>query len=178
MIKKEFLLIIILLTTSCSKEPKSEKTKREKNKAEIFIYRNYNVELMDEMTINLSYDTFLLKQDEYLYRYINKDGEVLYDFDKKVLIQDKSTIELLLKSSMSFSINGKSYAVHKYVTGYNDIDGCVTHFFSPDFGIIFQYSTTWGNYRELYQSPNDELVSALISCMYNERDFYKGCLNE
>jgi len=173
MIKKRFLLIIVLFSTSCSKKPKSEETK-----AEMLVYRNYNIELMDEMTTNLSYDTFLLEQNEHLYKYINKEEEVLYDFGRKVLIQDKSTAELFLQSSKNFSINGKSYVVHKYITGYDVIDGCVAHFFSPDFGIIFQRSTTWGNYRELYQSPNNELVSALISCIYNERDFYKDCLNE
>jgi hypothetical protein len=79
-------------------------------------------------------------------------------------------------STQDFTIDRK-YTVFKFASKPFAIDGCVTHFWAPEFGIILTRSATWKSFRKL-KTNNDSLnkkIHLLTELIYQDTKFYKGC---
>lgn len=188
---RQLLYIIFLLTIfqSCKSDQVADK-----DDLLTYYYVNYDIECCTELyltenqiqyyhsitdsiyTLNyiffkdsISTDTitYLLKEDKTFYpKYLinrkNKDHDIF-----------------LFINSITFTID-KEYKVYKYASNPFVIDGCETHFWTPEVGIILTRSTTWRNFRKL-RTNNDSInrkIDLLVELIYQDTEFYKGCLEE
>ncbi len=88
------------------------------------------------------------------------------------------TRQFQLVDKVEFSINNKTYQVYKYAYNATVIDGCVTHFWTPELGVFIIRSTTWRNMRILYSTnpvKNDE-INTLCRLVWQKPEFYFGCV--
>ncbi len=88
-----------------------------------------------------------------------------------------SDSEFVLTDMKEFSVNFKQYRVYKYALNPNAIDGCVTHFWTPELGVFLVRSTSWRKMRVMYSTnsnKNDEITS-LCRLIWQYPEFYFGC---
>lgn len=111
--------------------------------------------------------TYFLKED--------KTFEPVYLFNGK----KKENDYFSLVNSVKFKID-REYEVYKYSRNTAVSDGCTTHFWSPEIGIILTRSATWGNFRKL-RTNNDSInrkIDLLAELIYQDTKFYQGCSEE
>jgi len=119
-------------------------------------------------------------------KYTTPKGDIsLYEFD----IVDKTNCSYILNGikqdfryiiSAHFLLNNKEYTVFKYESGYRAIDGSVSHFWTPEFGLFFSMSNTWCNYSKLLITSNKEKqkeLSHLIEMVLLNYDLIYGYKN-
>ncbi|MPQ48901.1 hypothetical protein GCQ56_18030 [Marinifilum sp. N1E240] len=77
-----------------------------------------------------------------------------------------------------FSINFKTYVVYKYAYNTSAIDGCVTHFWTPELGVFLIRSTTWRSMRILYSTNTaiNDKINSLCRLIWQKPEFYFGCV--
>ncbi|WP_378410687.1 hypothetical protein [Rhodocytophaga aerolata] len=71
----------------------------------------------------------------------------------------------------------REYKVYKYSSNGAGMDGCVSHFWVPEFGIILKRNSTWRGFQKL-RTNNDSInrqIELLTDIIYQDQDFYRGC---
>lgn len=79
-----------------------------------------------------------------------------------------------------FEINGKRYPVYKFISNYHVDDGCISHFWSPEFGIILIKPSSWCNYKKLvmFNVEKAKELNNLIEMLFLNYKFLYGCLDK
>ncbi|NLR95185.1 hypothetical protein, partial [Flammeovirga agarivorans] len=102
----------------------------------------------------------------------------------KVITNETSIEDLFLVNKKSFSIlNGnklKNYQVYKFAEKLHTIDGCITHFWMPEFGVMLTKSVTWGSLQKLRSTEEhkDEILQRLTNIIIQDVSFFNGCSEE
>ncbi len=84
---------------------------------------------------------------------------------------------LRLIGNKEYFINGKAYPIYKYGLNMLVADGCSTHFWSPELGILLTHSATWGSFSRIQvsDSQKNDIIDQLSNIIMNDREFYSGC---
>jgi len=180
-----FLFFTILIISCCS----SEKIQTS-NKSTQYFYVNYNLGKYSELyldTTKVVYQSSTLDSIHTLIYESNVDT-LVYKVKKSKNFQPEyfSREKLLNKScfvyvsSKNFQIDGQVFYVYKYAYNPEGIDGCSTHFWSPDLGIFLKRFPTWRNFSKL-QTNNTGInnqINLLAELIYQDTQFYQGCAEE
>ena len=88
--------------------------------------------------------------------------------------------DFVFVSSREYKIEGQLFNVYKYAKNPFVIDGCITQFWTPEFGIIIKRSSTWRNFSKLRTSSkvNNQKIDLLFELINQDTEFYKGCYEE
>lgn len=76
-----------------------------------------------------------------------------------------------------YSIDGKTYPIYKYGLNMLVTDGCSTHFWSPELGILLTYSPTWGSFSRMKVDDDQktDIIEQVSNIIMNDKEFYGGC---
>ncbi|MFB6320868.1 hypothetical protein [Saccharicrinis sp. FJH54] len=93
---------------------------------------------------------------------------------------NRKKVDFEFVSSREYLIEGELFCVYKYVKNPSVIDGCVTQFWNPDFGIVIKRSSTWKDFSKL--QTNSENINRIINLLFDvinqDTEFYYGCKEE
>ena len=185
-----YLFIFCLILQACSPEKDFNEGTAIK-----YFYVDYHIELLTEVQLIADTIEYLVSISDSVYtlQYINqKDSQlsdtVSYilkqsaDFEPRFLMSGKpdKPYDLVYVDNRDFRINDKIYPVFKYASNTAAIDGCITHFWTPEFGIILTRSATWKSFSKL-QTNSDSInkeINLLSEVIYQETSFYNGCTEE
>ena len=162
----------------------------EKEVALRYFYINYEIALLSEVMMTedtLDYVSSVSSDSIYTLEYVypkSTDGYILRadsDFEPIYISNAKDTSSsFVYVANQDFKINDRNYQVFKYASNPGSIDGCVTHFWTPEMGIILIRSSTWRNFSKL-QTNNDSInkeINLLAELIYQDVAFYYGCTEE
>ncbi|MDR2040620.1 MAG: hypothetical protein LBQ60_22115 [Bacteroidales bacterium] len=78
-----------------------------------------------------------------------------------------------------FKTREKQYTVYKFASNFKAEDGCINHFYVPDFGIILTSSRYWGSYEKLWinNMESQQEIDNLIELIILNYKFYYGCVD-
>ncbi|WP_152426417.1 hypothetical protein [Cesiribacter andamanensis] len=147
--------------------------------------------------LNLAEDSIVFKISEvdsiHTLNYIYPDGLELSDTVTYILKADKDFHPKYISSRkeakpqdfdyvghQEYKINDKVYPIFKYASNALTTDGCITHFWTPEIGIILTRSASWGDFGKL-QTNNDSInrqINLLAELLFQDVSFYKGCTEE
>ena len=184
------LFIIYLILQGCSPDKSFNEDKPIK-----YSYINYQIELVSDVLITADTTEYLLSVSDSIYslKYIyQKDSQesdtVSYilkqspDFQPKYLINRKRVEPqaFVYVANQGFRINDKIYPVYKYASNPYVTDGCVTHFWTPELGIILTRSSTWRSFRKLQTNADriNRQINLLSEVIFQDVSFYNGCDQE
>lgn len=182
-------MIIILTNFACNSRKVDDKIKTTK-----FYFVNYNLELPSELyldTVEIVIDT-KVQDSIYALTYVflndNAKDTIIYNLKeseyyqpKYYLNREKAEIDdFVFVSKKDYQINGQKFDVYKYAKNPIGIDGCVTHFWTPEIGVIIRRSATWRNFSKLQTNDFDfnQKINLLTELIYQDTEFYKGCVEE
>jgi hypothetical protein len=181
--------MLLTISQSCKTDQVAEK-----GELLSYYYLEYDIECCTELYLTenqVQYSNFITDSIYTLNYIFNKDSisadTITYllkenkNFEPKYLINGKKKDHdiFLFANSKTFTID-KEYKVYKYASNPFVIDGCVTHFWTPEFGVILTRSTTWSSFRKL-RTNNDRIsrkIDLLVELIYQDTEFYKGCVEE
>ncbi|MFT5669009.1 MAG: hypothetical protein ACI9DK_003220 [Vicingaceae bacterium] len=181
---KIYFISIILLFASCIQE-KDKLTKKPVGHS----YISYNLECCDEVKMDTSFYDYNVKVTDslhyLLYSDINKSSRVKLALSlnesssPSYLINDKIK-EITYVSKRTLGIEFEKFQVYKFALNPYSIDGCITVFWVPEFGIILKRSSTWKDFRKLQSSneSDNKKINLLAELIYQNEAFYKGCTKE
>jgi hypothetical protein len=151
---------------------------------------SYDLEFLTELyldTVEVKIETEI--QDSiYSLTYLFSSDTVIYNLKESENYQPKyyrngqkvENNDFVFVAKKDYQINGQKFDVYKYTRNPMGIDGCVTHFWSPEIGVIIKRSATWRNFSKL-QTNNFDLnqkINLLAELIYQDTEFYKGCVEE
>lgn len=186
---KQFLIMVsILLIVSITDS--NGKNKFQKNYGtQYFIYFEFCKPLSDchvdtakldfkktftDSICTLSY-TYKSHMDTIIEKYILSERA---NFSNQYIINDGEEFIFNLKflNTGTYSINKQDFKVYKLVNNEELIDGCVDHFWSPQFGIILMRSRKWSSYRVLAIENNRDYkyLEILIQLIMQDYNFFVG----
>ena len=154
-----------------------------------YSYVNYYVELASEVMLTVDSLDYLSSVSDSIYtlQYIYPKDTVGYvlradsDFQPKYISKANDTSDAFVYvAHQDFKINDRIYPVFKYANDPAVIDGCVTHFWTPEIGVILTRSSTWRNFSKL-QTNNDSInseINLLAEVIFQDVAFYYGCTGE
>lgn len=127
---------------------------------------NYSLK-QDDNTIILTYKT---NQDTTIYRLQKdkKEGAYFYNGQEK---------PLWLIDKKEYSVDGITYLIYKYGLNMFVTDGCSTHFWSPELGILLTHSAIWRSFSRMKSGDDqkNDLINQLSNIVMNDKRFYEGC---
>ncbi|MCT4664078.1 MAG: hypothetical protein N4A45_02450 [Flavobacteriales bacterium] len=180
-----FLLGLVLFQINISCGNHNEKLDRQ------YSYQDYNFQDYDGVVIRSFRVHFSMEIRDsvhklrYIYEDTEKQDTITFrlsensDFLPEYFSNGKKSNKVFdFVSSKNYTFNGQSYQVYKYARNYLAVDGCVIYFWCPNFGIILKRSATWRNYQKLQmnQPAENEKLNILVELLYQDSEFYKGCL--
>jgi len=172
-----------MIFTCCSLRNKPTEENQTK-----YYYVNFDFYFGNEVmidTIKIDY-SICQKDSVYTLKYIYKKDSTFDTLTytlkestlyKPSLFQNNEDQEFQYVTNMCFKYKGKIFKVYKYAKNAMAIDGCVTHFWVPEFGIILKRSTTWRNYCKLRTSSDSTniYIDFLSEMIFQNPEFYSGC---
>jgi len=154
-----------------------------------YLYVNFSIECCDDVRVDTTYFDYSVKATDSLYylfyssilntdrtRYTlspNNTSNPYYSFEHK-----EEKFVFVSRKTIQIGIN--KYKVFKYALNPFSIDGCITHFWVPEIGIILKHSSTWKNFSKL-QTDNHKInskINQLTDIIFQDETFYKGCNRE
>ncbi|ANQ52834.1 hypothetical protein MY04_5503 [Flammeovirga sp. MY04] len=178
-------LIFILFIFGC------QRTDIKQNFSVEYFYVNYDIEnsfLVNTDTTKVEF--FNAKKDSietltYIYNQENNNDTVkIYlkqsqDYQPKYFTNglEKDNYYFVFEDSKKYIINGNNYEVFKYSKNPLIIDGCISYFWVPNFGIILKRSSTWETYQKLQTNDlqlNNNL-NLLEEVILSDTKFSSGC---
>ncbi|AHM59096.1 hypothetical protein D770_25675 [Flammeovirgaceae bacterium 311] len=178
------LFICCLIIQACSPDKSFIEEKAIK-----YSYVNYQIELVSEVLLTVDTTKYLFSVSDSIYtlKYINPKDTVSYILRADSIFQPiyitnaKDTSDsFIYVAHLDFKINDRLYRVFKYASDPGVIDGCVTHFWTPELGIILTRSSTWRSFSKL-QTNSDSInqqINLLAEVIYQDASFYNGCNKE
>ncbi|QHT70961.1 hypothetical protein GXP67_32095 [Rhodocytophaga rosea] len=191
--------IIIIISLSLALLSCSQKNEAELSSKEIeYYYVEYNIEcctmagvlkqkMLHSTTVKDSMYTLTYiiegkqKPDTLIYR-LKENHTYIPQYEYNT-IPDKlfslvgSTSILVWGDSLLTRGLKDTYKVYKYASNGASMDGCYSHFWIPQFGIILKRNPTWRNFQKL-RTNNDSInrqIELLTDIIYQDQDFYRGC---
>ena len=180
-----YILTIILTIFACNPRKVDDTQKKTK-----FYFVNYDLEFSPELyldTIEVKIDT-KIQDSIYSLTYLYPNDTIIYNLKASENYQPNyyrngqkvATNDFVFVSKRDFEINGRKFYVYKYARNPIGIDGCVTHFWIPEIGVIIKCSATWRNFSKLQTNDFDlnQKINLLAELIYQDTEFYKGCVEE
>jgi len=147
----------------------------------LYLRTNFDIEIADEVytetypiNLNQIQDGKMVKlimqseQDTVIYELSENESNGRYSRNGK-----SEPITLLDKKD--YQMDGQAYPIYKYGLNMIEMDGCSTHFWSPEFGILLIHSATWGGFSQIRPQDKNELIDQLSRIIMNDKKFYEGC---
>lgn len=177
-IKLKTVIVLMFFVFSCNNEKEVIYDKSLKSDTNILVYNRYEYELSD---IYITSDTVdwvgVIGESEstFEYNYFKEISkyQLTYMDVGNFLIKNQDTLALHFGGERLFVINENEFLVYKFLESPLTVDGCVTHFVSPRYGVLIKKSHTWRNYTELNTSFLG--CKELMSVLKNENEFYTVC---
>jgi hypothetical protein len=187
--KALYILTIILAVFACDSRKVNDTQETTK-----YFFVIYDLELpaelnLDTIEVNISTE---IQDSVYSLTYVNEyniaHDTVIYKLKESENYQPEyyfngakaETNNFVFVSKENSQINGQKFNVYKYARNPFAIDGCVTHFWTPEIGIIIKRSATWRNFSKLQTNDFDlnQKINLLAELIYQDTEFYKGCVEE
>lgn len=183
-IKLASVVVVIFFVFSCKDEKGVIYSQNKNDDITALVYHRYEYELSDIYVTSDTVDWIEVvgkSENTFEYDYFKEASKYQLTFKEEgnFLIKNQDTLELYLEGEKLFALNGTKFSVYKFLESPLTVDGCVTHFVSPKYGMLIKKSPAWRSYTELSTSVKD--CKELISVLKNENDYYMGCfkgLNE
>ena len=170
--EKSILILIVLFLVSCGKN--------ETNNS-LYIRTDFDVEIADEVYTESYPINFNQIQNGRITKLIMQADQdtVIYELsvsDKNGgYIRNGKRKPIVLIDKKDYRINRNVHSIYKYGLNMIAMDGCSTHFWSPEYGILLIRSATWGGFSQLKPKDENELIDQLSRIIMNDKDFYEGC---
>jgi hypothetical protein len=111
------------------------------------------------------------------YSNVNYDFSLSCDTSKmkfQLVFSNEEPVKLQMNEQKIFIVNGVEYTLYKLTVNKGSIDGEISLFVNPQFGLILSKSNTWDSFEiiELNKENNEHLVlGTLIYKLLNEKGF-------